>query len=68
MFSAGLTVIQSEKLVFINCRLHLGNKCDLEDERQVQFEEACSLAKDRSILAALETSAKVTEEVNTTKV
>ena len=39
--------------------LRPGNKCDLEQERQVQFEEACNLAKDRGILAALETSAKV---------
>lgn len=36
-----------------------GNKCDLEEERQVLFEEACELAKNRGILAALETSAKV---------
>lgn len=39
--------------------LPLGNKCDLENERQVPFERACNLAKDRGILAALETSAKV---------
>lgn len=39
--------------------LYLGNKCDLEQERQVKFEEACKLAKERGILAALETSAKV---------
>lgn len=39
--------------------LHVGNKCDMEPERQVPFEEACDLAKDRDILAALETSAKV---------
>lgn len=31
----------------------------MEPERQVPFEEACDLAKDRDILAALETSAKV---------
>nr|XP_057934612.1 ras-related protein Rab-19-like [Doryrhamphus excisus] len=36
----------------------IGNKCDLEDEREVLFEEACSRAKERGILAALETSAK----------
>ncbi|KAM8739901.1 ras-related protein Rab-19-like isoform 1-T1 [Acanthopagrus schlegelii] len=41
----------------------IGNKSDLEQERQVQFEEACNLSKDRGILAALETSAKVTGEV-----
>jgi len=39
--------------------LHLGNKCDLEQDRQVQFQEACNLAEERGILAALETSAKV---------
>lgn len=38
---------------------HLGNKCDLEQEREVTFEEACNLAKNRGMLAALETSAKV---------
>lgn len=38
---------------------HPGNKCDLEQERQVQFDQACTLAKERGILAALETSAKV---------
>ncbi|XP_022058597.1 ras-related protein Rab-19-like [Acanthochromis polyacanthus] len=41
----------------------IGNKCDLEDERQVQFEEACNLAKERGILAALETSAKESQNV-----
>lgn len=40
--------------------LHVGNKCDLEKERQVQFEDACNLSKEKDILAALETSAKVT--------
>lgn len=40
------------------CRL-LGNKCDLEEERQVRFQDACNLAKEIGILAALETSAKV---------
>ncbi|XP_069012895.1 ras-related protein Rab-19-like [Embiotoca jacksoni] len=41
----------------------IGNKCDLEEERQVQFEEACTLAKERGILAALETSAKESQNV-----
>ncbi|KAM8908517.1 ras-related protein Rab-19-like [Spinachia spinachia] len=41
----------------------IGNKCDLEEERQVPFEEACNLAKDRDILAALETSAKESQNV-----
>ncbi|XP_030576616.1 ras-related protein Rab-19-like [Archocentrus centrarchus] len=42
----------------------IGNKCDLEQERQVQFQEACSLAKERGILAALETSAKGSQNVD----
>ncbi|KAG9280377.1 ras-related protein Rab-19 [Astyanax mexicanus] len=41
----------------------IGNKCDLESERQVQFNEACSLAKERGILVALETSAKESQNV-----
>ncbi|XP_061570789.1 ras-related protein Rab-19-like [Cololabis saira] len=41
----------------------IGNKCDLEQSRQVEFDEACSLAKERGILAALETSAKVSQNV-----
>ncbi|KAI7792219.1 ras-related protein Rab-19-like [Triplophysa rosa] len=36
----------------------IGNKCDLEDEREVPFEDACNLADDRGLVAALETSAK----------
>ncbi|XP_033987312.1 ras-related protein Rab-19-like [Trematomus bernacchii] len=41
----------------------IGNKCDLEKERQVQFEEACNLSKEKEILAALETSAKESQNV-----
>uniref|UniRef100_A0A3Q3W3H0 Ras-related protein Rab-19 n=1 Tax=Mola mola TaxID=94237 RepID=A0A3Q3W3H0_MOLML len=41
----------------------MGNKCDLQEERQVQFEEACNLAKNNGILAALETSAKESQNV-----
>ncbi|TKS90700.1 Ras-related protein [Collichthys lucidus] len=41
----------------------IGNKCDLEQERQVPFEEACIFAKETGILAALETSAKVSQNV-----
>ncbi|TNN50350.1 Ras-related protein Rab-19 [Liparis tanakae] len=41
----------------------IGNKTDLEPERQVLFEEACDLAKDKEILAALETSAKESQNV-----
>lgn len=35
-----------------------GNKCDLEAQRQVLFEDACTLAERTGALAALETSAK----------
>ncbi|XP_031721613.1 ras-related protein Rab-19-like [Anarrhichthys ocellatus] len=41
----------------------IGNKCDLEQERQVPFEEACNLAEEKNILAALETSAKESQNV-----
>ncbi|XP_073336906.1 ras-related protein Rab-19-like [Pagrus major] len=41
----------------------IGNKSDLEQERHVQFEEACNLSKERGILAALETSAKESQNV-----
>uniref|UniRef100_A0A3B5MK05 Ras-related protein Rab-19 n=1 Tax=Xiphophorus couchianus TaxID=32473 RepID=A0A3B5MK05_9TELE len=41
----------------------IGNKCDLEEEREVPFEKACNLAKERGILAALETSAKESQNV-----
>lgn len=41
----------------------IGNKSDLEDERQVKFQKACSLAKEKGILAALETSAKESQNV-----
>ncbi|XP_063052073.1 ras-related protein Rab-19 isoform X2 [Engraulis encrasicolus] len=38
--------------------IFIGNKCDLESERQVLFEDACTLAEQHGALAALETSAK----------
>ncbi|KAK5849290.1 hypothetical protein PBY51_008942 [Eleginops maclovinus] len=41
----------------------IGNKSDMEKERQVQFEEACNLSKEKEILAALETSAKESQNV-----
>lgn len=41
----------------------IGNKCDLDDQRQVPFQKACSMAKERGILAALETSAKESQNV-----
>uniref|UniRef100_A0A8C5CSI0 Ras-related protein Rab-19 n=1 Tax=Gadus morhua TaxID=8049 RepID=A0A8C5CSI0_GADMO len=42
----------------------IGNKSDLQDERQVLFEEACTLAEDKGVLAALETSAKAAQNVD----
>ncbi|KAJ8386892.1 hypothetical protein AAFF_G00164890 [Aldrovandia affinis] len=41
----------------------IGNKADLESHRQVLFEEACTLAEERGVLAALETSAKEAQNV-----
>ncbi|KAM3859212.1 ras-related protein Rab-19-like [Diretmus argenteus] len=41
----------------------IGNKCDLESAREVRFQEACCLAQERGILAALETSAKESQNV-----
>ncbi|XP_034019297.1 ras-related protein Rab-19-like [Thalassophryne amazonica] len=41
----------------------IGNKCDLEKQRQVHFQEACTLATEKGILAALETSAKESQNV-----
>lgn len=41
----------------------IGNKCDLEEKRQVRFQEACSMAKEKGLLAALETSAKESQNV-----
>ncbi|XP_033940595.1 ras-related protein Rab-19 [Pseudochaenichthys georgianus] len=41
----------------------IGNKSDLEAQRQVLFEEACTLAENNGVLAALETSAKEAQNV-----
>lgn len=41
----------------------IGNKCDLEHKREVTFEEACNFAKNRGMLAALETSAMMSQNV-----
>ncbi|KAJ3612586.1 hypothetical protein NHX12_020857 [Muraenolepis orangiensis] len=41
----------------------IGNKCDMESKRQVEFERACSLANEKGMLAALETSAKDSQNV-----
>lgn len=43
--------------------IFIGNKCDLESERQVLFEDACTLAEQRGALAALETSAKMDQNI-----
>ncbi|XP_010893447.1 ras-related protein Rab-19 [Esox lucius] len=42
----------------------IGNKSDMESERRVLFQEACSMAEERGILAALETSAKENQNVD----
>lgn len=41
----------------------IGNKSDLQNQRQVLFEDACTLAENNSVLAALETSAKEAQNV-----
>lgn len=41
-----------------------GNKCDLESEREVEFNEACTLATQKGIVVALETSAKEAQNVD----
>lgn len=43
--------------------LFSGNKCDLRPNRQVLFEDACTLAEQKGALAALETSAKENHNV-----
>ncbi|CAL8357940.1 unnamed protein product [Lota lota] len=42
----------------------IGNKSDLQNERQVLFEDACTMAEDKGVLAALETSAKEAQNVD----
>ncbi|KAM9808280.1 ras-related protein Rab-19 [Neosynchiropus ocellatus] len=41
----------------------IGNKSDLESQRQVLFEDACTAAENNGMLAALETSAKEAQNV-----
>nr|XP_020469482.1 ras-related protein Rab-19-like isoform X5 [Monopterus albus]XP_020469483.1 ras-related protein Rab-19-like isoform X5 [Monopterus albus] len=41
----------------------IGNKSDLHSQRQVLFEDACTLAENNGVLAALETSAKEAQNV-----
>ncbi|XP_062862666.1 ras-related protein Rab-19-like [Trichomycterus rosablanca] len=58
-------ISEVEKFGAANILLALiGNKCDLESEREVQFTEACSLAKEKELLVALETSAKEAQNVD----
>ncbi|KAM4552927.1 ras-related protein Rab-19 [Fundulus diaphanus] len=42
----------------------IGNKSDLQAQRQVLFEDACTLAEKNSLLAALETSAKEAQNID----
>ncbi|XP_054985503.1 ras-related protein Rab-19-like [Sorex araneus] len=42
----------------------MGTKCDLCERRQVQFEEACAMAEKHGLLAAIETSAKESRNIN----
>ncbi|XP_013861061.1 ras-related protein Rab-19 [Austrofundulus limnaeus] len=42
----------------------VGNKSDLHTQRQVLFEDACTLAEKNSLLAALETSAKEAQNID----
>ncbi|XP_051974220.1 ras-related protein Rab-19-like [Xyrauchen texanus] len=41
----------------------IGNKSDLESKRDVDFEDACKLAEEEGMLAALETSAKRAQSI-----
>lgn len=41
-----------------------GNKSDLHPQRQVLFEDACTLAEKSALLAALETSAKESQNID----
>ncbi|KAG8012498.1 Ras-related protein Rab-19 [Nibea albiflora] len=42
----------------------IGNKSDLHAQRQVLFEDACTLAENNNVLAALETSAKEAQNID----
>ncbi|XP_037539354.1 ras-related protein Rab-19 [Nematolebias whitei] len=42
----------------------VGNKSDLHTQRQVLFEDACTLAEKNALLAALETSAKESQNID----
>lgn len=47
-----------------HCFFSTGNKSDLQAQRQVLFEDACSLAESHRVLASLETSAKEAQNVD----
>ncbi|XP_038610597.1 ras-related protein Rab-19 [Tachyglossus aculeatus] len=58
-------IYEMEKYGAANLVLMLiGNKCDLPEERQVLFEDACTLAEKHGLLAVLETSAKDSRNVD----
>lgn len=44
--------------------LFIGNKTDLAENRQILFEEACTLAEKFGLLAVLETSAKESRNID----
>lgn len=50
--------------LYINTCSTAGNKSDLHAQRQVLFEDACTLAENDNVLAALETSAKEAQNVD----
>lgn len=56
-----LTAARSQRFLF---SLAAGNKADLHAQRQVLFEDACTLAENNGVLAALETSAKEAQNVD----
>uniref|UniRef100_A0A8C7WCY1 RAB19, member RAS oncogene family n=1 Tax=Oncorhynchus mykiss TaxID=8022 RepID=A0A8C7WCY1_ONCMY len=57
------SISQIKISISIVCSFLLGNKSDLQSERQVLFEDACTLAEGKGALAALETSAKEAQNV-----
>lgn len=50
-------------LLFHSLFTTAGNKSDLHAQRQVLFEDACTLAENNGVLAALEMSAKEAQNV-----
>ena len=58
-----LLQIKLNRVIFLQC---VGNKCDLEDLREVSTEEAKNLAHTQSFIGAVETSAKENTNVDDT--